>query len=369
MSHTEQLVKEAAELSIKELEKRFEELQQKIHKRSLFMNFGTFINSYILHRVGLHITKPEIVNQLAGSMISPQGYWSYSGSFWSFLHKPDEWNKVYKMLADDYSKVVFDWFIKYRTATMMAQSAIADDLYPFKPLIKLRGQPRIQKHVLSNSFIVKGLKIKGVDVDILRDTFDYNQYSYHNIVEAKAGDVVIDAGAYRGDTPLYFSLKVREKGIVYAFEPDNENYVYLEKNIKLNNLKNIKSIKAGIGSKNTIAHEMGIKSGVTLKGEDDSNGELGNIKVYSIDNFISENKINRVDFIKMDIEGWELDALKGAEKCLKQYKPQLAICVYHKPEDLLNIANYLKMIVPDYKLYLDQKSSSWTETILYAKIY
>jgi len=70
----------------------------------------------------------------------------------------------------------------------------------------------------------------------------------------------------------------------------------------------------------------------------------------------------------MDIEGGELDALKGAENVLKQYKPQLAICVYHKPEDLLNIANYLKMIVPDYNLYLDQKSTSWGDTIIYAMV-
>jgi len=361
MSHTEQLVKEAVETSLKELEKRYKELQEKMYKYSLFWIVGRFINDYILHRIGLHITTSTIVE---GNMIDPTG--NCAGSFWSFLHKPNGWDKVYQMLGDNYSKDIFDWFVKYRTTVGIANSAIANDLYPVKFLITLEEKSIIKKYILSNDFIVNSLKVKRMRIDLLRETFDYNKYNYHNIVEATSGDVVIDAGAYRGDTPLYFSLKVGEKGIVYAFEPDNENYVYLEKNIKLNNLKNIKSIKAGIGSKNTIAHEMGIKSGVTLKGEDDSNGELGNIKVYSIDNFISENKINRVDFIKMDIEGWELDALKGAEKCLKQYKPQLAICVYHKPEDLLNIANYLKMIVPDYKLYLDQKSIGWCETILYA---
>ena len=71
----------------------------------------------------------------------------------------------------------------------------------------------------------------------------------------------------------------------------------------------------------------------------------------------------------MDIEGGELDALKGAENVLKQYKPKLAICVYHKPEDLLNVAHYLKIIVPDYRLYLDHKGKNLHASILYAKIY
>ena len=364
MNHTEKLVKEVVELSYKELEKHFNELQQKIRKYSLLLNFGLFINKYILHRVGLHIT---ILEKATSNMTDLTG--DCFGSFWSFLHKPNEWDKVYQMLSDDYSKNVFDWFIKYRTAFVISQSTIfANNLYPFTPLRELKEKSSIQKSILSNSFRVNGLKIKGVEEECLKGTFLFNAYSYKNIVDADLEDIVIDAGAYCGDTALYFSMKVGEKGKVYAFEPDNRNYTYLEKNIKLNNLKNIEPIKAGIGFKNTLAHEIGIgiKGSVTLRNGGDSNGELNNIKVYSIDNFILENQINRVDFIKMDIEGWEIDALKGAKNCLKKYKPKLAISVYHKPEDLLNIATYLKMIVPNYNLYLDQKSIGWCETILYA---
>jgi len=365
MSHTEQLVKEAVETSLKELEKRYKELQEKMYKYSLFWIVGRFINDYILHRIGLHITTSTIVE---GNMIDPTG--NCAGSFWSFLHKPNGWDKVYQMLGDNYSKDIFDWFVKYRTTVGIANSAIANDLYPVKFLITLEEKSIIKKYILSNSFRVNGLKIKGVEEECLKGTFLFNAYSYKNIVDADLEDIVIDAGAYCGDTALYFSMKVGEKGKVYAFEPDNRNYTYLEKNIKLNNLKNIEPIKAGIGFKNTLAHEIGIgiKGSVTLRNGGDSNGELNNIKVYSIDNFILENQINRVDFIKMDIEGWEIDALKGAENCLKKYKPKLAICVYHKPEDLLNIATYLKMIVPNYNLYLDQKSIGWCETILYAAI-
>lgn len=61
-------------------------------------------------------------------------------------------------------------------------------------------------------------------------------------------------------------------------------------------------------------------------------------------------------FIKMDIEGSELEALKGAEKLIRERKPSLAICVYQKENDVIEIPFYLKSLVPEYKLYLSGRS-------------
>jgi hypothetical protein len=68
----------------------------------------------------------------------------------------------------------------------------------------------------------------------------------------------------------------------------------------------------------------------------------------------------------MDIEGAELDTLKGAEQLIKKYKPKLAVCVYHKFEDLYVIPQYLHSIVPAYKFVLRQHDCSLYETVLYA---
>ena len=73
-----------------------------------------------------------------------------------------------------------------------------------------------------------------------------------------------------------------------------------------------------------------------------------------------------VTFIKMDIEGAELEALKGSSKIIKKYMPKLAISLYHKKDDILEIPLYIKELVPEYKLYIRHYSNAGVETVLYA---
>jgi len=70
----------------------------------------------------------------------------------------------------------------------------------------------------------------------------------------------------------------------------------------------------------------------------------------------------------MDIEGSELNALKGAEKVIKKYKPKLAICVYHDIDHFVSIPKYLNEIVPEYKFYLEHHTIHLGETVLYATV-
>ena len=90
------------------------------------------------------------------------------------------------------------------------------------------------------------------------------------------------------------------------------------------------------------------------------------IEVCSIDNVIDD----KVTFIKMDIEGSELEALKGAEKTVRSHKPKLAICLYHKIEDFWEIPLYINEIVPEYKLYAahHHPDPDCYSTVLYALI-
>jgi hypothetical protein len=93
-------------------------------------------------------------------------------------------------------------------------------------------------------------------------------------------------------------------------------------------------------------------------------GGVISIQVKTIDNL----NLEKVTFIKMDVEGAELNALKGAEKTILKDKPKLAICIYHSNEDMVCIAEYIHNLAPEYKLYVRQHFlfPSAAETVLYA---
>lgn len=86
------------------------------------------------------------------------------------------------------------------------------------------------------------------------------------------------------------------------------------------------------------------------------------VKARSIDSILQGQ---RVTFIKMDIEGAELEALRGAQNSIKKWRPRLAICLYHKPEDIIELPAYLLSLVPDYKMYIRHYSTCIAETVLY----
>ena len=83
----------------------------------------------------------------------------------------------------------------------------------------------------------------------------------------------------------------------------------------------------------------------------------------SIDNVCWEDKVT---FIKLDIEGSELEALRGAEKIIRRDKPRLAISIYHKPQDYFEIPLYIKELVPEYKLYIRHHKFNKNDTVVYA---
>ena len=87
------------------------------------------------------------------------------------------------------------------------------------------------------------------------------------------------------------------------------------------------------------------------------------IQADSIDNIIGDRKIT---FIKLDIEGAELNAIKGAERAIKHWRPKMAVCIYHTDHDMIEIAEYIKENYPFYKIYIRHYSWFYADTVLYA---
>lgn len=145
----------------------------------------------------------------------------------------------------------------------------------------------------------------------------------------RQGDIVIDCGAYIGEFTLYAAKAVGDDGKVVAFEPDPIAYNRLCDNVKLNKLTNVISVNKAVWSSNcNIKFTNDIEGGNTFFFEKD-NIKTANIPVVSIDRYLCGQKIEKADFIKMDIEGAELKALKGAAQTLRDNDVFLSIASYH----------------------------------------
>jgi len=195
----------------------------------------------------------------------------------------------------------------------------------------------------------------------LRGMIEKEPYFVKDIIKPESGEVFVDCGAFDGDTLKdYLKFNKYYKKII-MFEPTAVNLDRVKKYVKQKNLKNIHCFQAGVGEKTQTAYFTG--SGTADARVAGKGG--GNIQIQMFD-LDSIKECQDATFIKMDIEGSELPALKGAKEIILRNKPKLAICIYHKAEDYYQIPLYLKKLVPEYKFYVRHHFYSCTDTVLYA---
>lgn len=180
---------------------------------------------------------------------------------------------------------------------------------------------------------------------------------FDDAVKLEDGEVFVDGGCFAFETSKILLSKCKAEKI-YAFEPDLSNLEKVKSEVEKMELSNVDIIPAGMWNCNTTLH---FNSQGNILSKIDKNGEE-EVKVVAVDEVVDE----KVTFIKMDIEGSELKALHGAEQTIKKYKPKLAICIYHKLEDLIDIPTYIHSLVPEYKFYIRHYSFNAAETVLYA---
>jgi FkbM family methyltransferase len=188
------------------------------------------------------------------------------------------------------------------------------------------------------------------------------------VVKAKEGDVVIDAGGCYGDTALYFAHEAGENGRVYSFEFLPENLEIFERNISLNPelSHRIHLVKMPLWSKSGEQLFVEGTGPGTRVSPNASRPDAARLETITIDDMVRSEKLDRVDFIKMDIEGAELESLRGAENTIRQFRPKLAISVYHKLHDLWKIPLYIDSLGLGYRFALRHFTIHAEETILFA---
>lgn len=218
-------------------------------------------------------------------------------------HEEDLYN-VYSMLADDKSKEVFQKLVRFR---------MIDDSIQ----IPTESQEK--------------------------------QYFEYNLFPQRDDEIFVDCGAYNGISLGTF-LKENKNHFrkYYGIEPDTDNFVKLKKYIS--SLSDQVKAKIVITDKAVYNEEKTLML-YNLSGPGSFVSDIGKQEVNTdkIDNLLNEDGAT---YIKMNIEGCELEALSGAEQTIKRYKPRLAIAGYHKTRDLWEVPKMIISNEPSYKLYL-----------------
>lgn len=147
--------------------------------------------------------------------------------------------------------------------------------------------------------------------------------------QLKKNFIVLDVGANIGYLTLKFARTCSD-GYVYSFEPDSQNYQALRTNIELNRLNNVTTIKKALGAQD--GQEILYKyfpgnpgTNRILPEKPNVKHQLECVEVIPLDKFVEQEKISRIDLIKIDVEGYEIFTLKGAQQLIKKWNPILFV--------------------------------------------
>lgn len=260
------------------------------------------------------------------------------------------------ILIDDYYKILlareldYSYFQEHYNEFVRTYDWLADE--------KSR---KTMECYLSGHIEVKGWPM----LPVWKENDVEKQYFPDDIVRLTQHEVFVDCGAFTGDTLEIFCRRVDTFRKYYALEPDSMRFEELKSTIQRNCDKgDIVHLPIGVSDKKGRVDFSRSSAGCgQIRYDNAAVDDYESIELNKLDNLIDKDE--KVTFIKMDIEGEELSALRGAENIIRRDKPCLAICVYHKREDLITIPQYIKGLVPEYQIFLRAHWPSATEVVLY----
>ena len=203
---------------------------------------------------------------------------------------------------------------------------------------------------ISRETFLKILEFRMLDDSVDIPTFpERDMYFEYNLFEKRSDEVFVDCGACSGSSLRdFFRINGNEFNKCISIEPDRTNYIGLlnylsglDKDLR----DKVETINAGVYSSNGYEHFYELSGPGTFAAESGPD----KIKTVMIDSVLSGEAAT---YIKMNIEGSEVPALKGALYTLKKFKPRLAIMGYHKTSDLWEVPITIKETNPEYRLYL-----------------
>jgi FkbM family methyltransferase len=208
----------------------------------------------------------------------------------------------------------------------------------------------------------------------LASTLSFSQYAYRDTAipaRPHPGDVALDVGGCWGETALWLAHVIGPTGRVHTFEPSPSNRRLLEQNLGLNPSLAERTTVWG----DPVAPRAGetlwipdvVAAGATVQDElrADEQRQMVKLQTTSVDALCASGQIDRVDFLKVDVEGADLGVLQGAANTIHTHRPRLALACYHKPDDLVQIPDFIASLGVEYRWYLQCSTMTDVDTVAF----
>jgi FkbM family methyltransferase len=334
--------------------------QQKIATGQLDAVGAIGLSDWLLKHQG-EVDCPLVSSMLARrrakrSVVGSSGLWMYFDRNREHLKELSE--LVYERLPPEDQEVFLKWLMfKWCAVDTLAKGErkAYKDLLCQVDALEAVDSVRIGEtdfHVFDLGSLGVDIKFLGTNRGMLANDICLNQY-VHPMVRPRPGDVLLDAGGYDGDTAVMFGYNTGYDCQVHSFEMSASNIEAFRANLELNPRMLDKTVINRFAVTDTagatvtfgeqaqadqISHTYRIGRGGTESADS-----------ITLDDYVAQRSLDRVDVIKMDIEGAERLALRGAARTIARFKPRLAICLYHLEDDSRVIPKLILEANPNYR--------------------
>ncbi len=266
----------------------------------------------------------------------------------------------YNMLEEPYSKDLFEKIVRYRYLLSFYRDAYTNSKEKIKLSMKYGSINIFSWGLKRFLFALQKYRYPSeIENFLLFYIFGLEQYNVKDIFEVSGDSVVFDIGAWKGDTAYFFSKKCNDNAKIYAFEPDANAFETLKVMKEKYKLNNILLENVLFSNKNETIDFVSMTP----------NTPAVKMNAVTVDEFVESNNIEKIDYLKMDVEGAEKHILEGAVNTIKKFRPSLAIAVYHGGElfmeDFYKVPVFIKKITENYEYYIRTFSPWGGETILF----